>query len=147
MLELQQPAFNHKGTSMRAKSYCTGVGGTDGQKEPGSMMNNIKTPPWASLVARWLGVRLPMPGTRVRALVREDPTCRGATRPVSHNYWSPCSATRQATAMRGPCTATKSGPRLLQLERAHVQQWRPKNAAKKIKEQQKQPLTSRLLLK
>ncbi|KAM9083735.1 elongator complex protein 1-like isoform 1-T1 [Megaptera novaeangliae] len=25
-------------------------------------------------------------GTRVRALVWEDPTCRGATRPVSHNY-------------------------------------------------------------
>ncbi|KAJ8786832.1 hypothetical protein J1605_023359 [Eschrichtius robustus] len=25
-------------------------------------------------------------GTRVRALVWEDPTCHGATRPVSHNY-------------------------------------------------------------
>ena len=25
-------------------------------------------------------------GTRVRALVWEDPTCRGATGPVSHNY-------------------------------------------------------------
>ena len=24
--------------------------------------------------------------TRFRALVREDPTCRGATKPVSHNY-------------------------------------------------------------
>ena len=24
--------------------------------------------------------------TRVRALVREDPTCRGATKPVRHNY-------------------------------------------------------------
>ena len=40
----------------------------------------------ASLVAQWLGVRLPIQGTRVRALVQEDPTCRGATRPVSHNY-------------------------------------------------------------
>ena len=39
----------------------------------------------ASLVAQWLGIRLPMQGTRVRALVWEDPTCRGATRPVSHN--------------------------------------------------------------
>ena len=29
---------------------------------------------------------LPMQGTRVRALVREDPTCRGATKPVCHNY-------------------------------------------------------------
>ena len=25
-------------------------------------------------------------GDTVRALVREDPTCRGATKPVSHNY-------------------------------------------------------------
>ena len=40
----------------------------------------------ASLVAQWLRIRLPMQGTRVRALVWEDPTCREATRPVSHNY-------------------------------------------------------------
>ena len=40
----------------------------------------------ASLVAQWLGIRLLMQGTRVHALVREDPTCRGAARPVSHNY-------------------------------------------------------------
>ena len=39
----------------------------------------------ASLGAQWLRIRLPMQGTRVRALVGEDPTCRGATRPVSHN--------------------------------------------------------------
>ena len=39
-----------------------------------------------SRVAQWLRIRLPMQGTRVRALVWEDPTCRGATRPVSHNY-------------------------------------------------------------
>ena len=40
----------------------------------------------ASLVAQWLRVCLLMQGTRVRALVWEDPTCRGATGPVSHNY-------------------------------------------------------------
>ena len=39
----------------------------------------------ASLVVKWLRVCLPMQGTQVRALVWEDPTCRGATRPVSHN--------------------------------------------------------------
>ena len=42
--------------------------------------------PGASLVEQWLRIRLPMQGTRVRVLVWEDPTCRGATRPVSHNY-------------------------------------------------------------
>ena len=40
----------------------------------------------ASLVVQWLRIYLPMQGTRVRALVWEDPTCRGATRPLSHNY-------------------------------------------------------------
>ena len=29
-----------------------------------------------------------MQGTQVRALVWEDPTCRGATKPVRHNYWA-----------------------------------------------------------
>ena len=40
----------------------------------------------ASLVAQWLRICLLMQGTWVRALVWEDPTCHGATRPVSHNY-------------------------------------------------------------
>ena len=40
----------------------------------------------ASLVAQWLRIRLPMQGSRVRALVQEDPTHRGATKPMSHNY-------------------------------------------------------------
>ena len=39
----------------------------------------------ASLVAQWLRICLAMQETRVRALVWEDPTCRGATKPVSHN--------------------------------------------------------------
>ena len=39
-----------------------------------------------SLVAQWLRIRLPMQGTQVRALGREDPTCHGATKPVCHNY-------------------------------------------------------------
>ena len=39
-----------------------------------------------SLVVQWLRIRLPMQGTRVQALVQEDPTCCGATKPVHHNY-------------------------------------------------------------
>ena len=35
-----------------------------------------------SLVTQWLRIRLPMQGTQVRALVREDPTCHGANEPV-----------------------------------------------------------------
>ena len=41
---------------------------------------------WASLVAQWLRICLPMQGTWVRALAWEDLTCHGVTRPVSHNY-------------------------------------------------------------
>ena len=40
----------------------------------------------ASLSAQWLRACLLMQGTRVRALVWEDPTCHVATGPVSHNY-------------------------------------------------------------
>ena len=101
----------------------------------------IKKSTRASLVVQWLRIRLPMQGTRVRALVWEDPTCRGATGPVSHNYWAcvpqllkpahlePVLPTREATAVRSQCTATKSRPRSPQLEKSpRVRQQRP-NAA------------------
>ena len=39
-----------------------------------------------SLLAHWLRICLPMQRTRVQVLVREDPTCRGATKPMRHNY-------------------------------------------------------------
>ena len=88
----------------------------------------------ASLLAQWLRIRLPIQGTRVRALVREDPTCCGATKPVCHNYWvwalepanhdywahvpqllkpahlEPLLPTREATAMRSPRTETREKP-------------------------------------
>ena len=72
-----------------------------------------------SLVAQWLRNHLLIQVTWIRALVWEDPTCHGATKPVHHKYWacalepachktwSPraynlCSATREATTMRSP---------------------------------------------
>ena len=50
------------------------------------LLTALKEKIGASLVAQWLRICLLMQGTRVRALVWEDPTCRGATGPVSHNY-------------------------------------------------------------
>ena len=41
-----------------------------------------------SLVAQWLRICLPMQGTQVRSLVQEGPTCCGAAKPVSRNYWA-----------------------------------------------------------
>ena len=58
-----------------------------GAREPDTTTFSARmTTDRASLVAQWLRIHLPMQGTWVRALVREDPTCRGATKPVSHNY-------------------------------------------------------------
>ena len=108
---------------------------------PGTILI-LKLKSQASLVAQWLRICLPMQGTWVRALVREDPTCHGATKPVhhnywacalepaSHNYWSPCtwslcSTTRKATAVRSLCAAMMSSPSSPQLEKVRAPQWRP----------------------
>ena len=51
-----------------------------------SEISSLKKESWASLVAKWLRILLPMQGTWVRALVWEDPTCCRAAKPVRHNY-------------------------------------------------------------
>ena len=78
---------------------------------------------WTSLVVQWIGIHLPIQGTRVWSLVQEDSTCPGAAEPVHHNYWahslepasynywslcawSLCSTSREATTVRSWCTAT-----------------------------------------
>ena len=95
-----------------------------------------------------------MQGTWVRALVPEDPTCCGATKPMCHNYWacawepqllSPRAATTEACSPRARApqqekppqwealhTTTKSRPCSPQLEKARVQQRRPNTAKNKI---------------
>ena len=50
---------------------------------------------------------------------------------LSLHVWSLCSATREATAVKGPRTAMKSGPRLPQLEKALAQKQRPNTAKSK----------------
>ena len=87
------------------------------------LLNFKKMPARSSLVVQWLRIRLPMQGTRVRALVWEDPTCCGATGPVSHNYWAYASGAcapqqERPPTVRGPRTAIKSGPRSPQLEKS-----------------------------
>ena len=39
-------------------------------------------------MVEWLIILLPVQGTRVWALVREDPTCRRATKPIRHKHWA-----------------------------------------------------------
>ena len=50
---------------------------------------------------------------------------------LSLRVWSLCSTKREATMVRGPRTAMKSGPRLPQLEKALAQQRRPNTAKNK----------------
>ena len=87
-----------------------------------------------SLVVQWLRIHLPMQGTRVQSLVWEDPTCRGATKPVSHNYWACMSQLLKPVGLE-PMLHNKrshhSKPHSPQLEKAHAQQRRP-NAANKL---------------
>ena len=48
----------------------------------------------ASLVIQWKPgprISLAMYRAPVRSLVQEDSTCHGATKPMRHNYWSPCA--------------------------------------------------------
>ena len=56
------------------------------KKALNQIYTSIKKGNRASLVAQQLRIHLPMQGTWVRALVREDPTYCGATKPVCHNY-------------------------------------------------------------
>ena len=51
-----------------------------------TIVTNLKAIFRASLVVQWLRICLPLQGTRVRALVQEDPTCHGATKPSRCNY-------------------------------------------------------------
>ena len=117
------------------------------------IIKNSLTGLGTSLVVQWLRIHLPMQGTRVWALVQEDPTCRGATKPMCHNYWA-CALEPTSHNSWAPATTTEArvpraraaqqekppqwearalqqrvAPHSLQLEKARAQQWRP-NAAK-----------------
>ena len=50
---------------------------------------------------------------------------------LSLHVWSLCSATREATIVRGPRTVMKSGPCALQLEKALAQKRRANTAKNK----------------
>ena len=55
-----------------------------------------------SLMAQWIRILLPVPGTRVGLLIQEDPACCRATKPVCHNQWG-CSWSLGATATEPTC--------------------------------------------
>ena len=73
VIQIEGILLNHKELGSLAREFL--------QKEVA-----VKKKGGASLVAQWLRIRLPMQETRVRALVQEDTTRHGATKPVRHNY-------------------------------------------------------------
>ncbi|KAJ8787793.1 hypothetical protein J1605_005695 [Eschrichtius robustus] len=81
--------------------------------EPQSVVNPqkcfVKSDDGTSLVAQWLRICLPMQGTRVRALVCEDPTCRGATKPMHHNEEYPGDFPGGAVVKNPPANAGDMG--------------------------------------
>ena len=59
--------------------------------------NQKKTCPWTSLVVQWIIICLPMHGTQVQSLVREDSTCLGQL--------SPCATTTESALQSLRATA------------------------------------------
>ena len=75
-----------------------------------------------------------MQGTRVRSLIQKDPTWSNkahALKLLKPVCLEPVFPVREAIAVRSPCTAMKSSPLLLQLEKACSQQQRPSTAKNK----------------
>ena len=72
------------------------------------MFAELMNEAWASLVAQWLRIRLPIQGTRVWALVWEDPTCCGATKPMGHNYWACALEPKEPQLLSPRATTTEA---------------------------------------
>ena len=64
---------------------------------------------WTPLVVKWLRIHLPMQGTWVQSLVREDSTCHWAAKPVCPSCWAPVLQLLKSvrmdlcSALRGHC--------------------------------------------
>ena len=59
-------------------------------------------------MAQWLRIRLPMQQTRVQALVREDPTSHGATKPRAPQLLSLCSRAHEPQLLSLCATTTEA---------------------------------------
>ena len=95
-LELYRIRKNHSNTQEQKKNYL------QGRKKILPILKQFHRDfPGGAMVKNCL----PMQGTWVWALVREDPTCRGATKPVCHNYWA-CALELTCRKLQSPCTTT-----------------------------------------
>ena len=64
---------------------------------------------------------------------------------LSLHIWSLCSTTREPAIVRGPRTTMKSGPHLLQLEKALTQKRRPNTAINRLKKKEITSVTAAII--
>ena len=74
-----------------------------------------------------------MQGTRVRALLREDPTCHGATKLVRQNYWA-CTLEPASDNYWSPrATATEDHvPRVRAQQQEKPPQWEARTPQRRV---------------
>ena len=74
----KEPKGNRSGLELRPEVFILGkmlLSCLTGERSRGT-----------SLIVQWIRTRLPMQRRWVRSLVREDPMCPQATKPVCHHY-------------------------------------------------------------
>ena len=75
-------------------------------------------------MAQWLRIRLPVQGTQVRAVVREDPTCLWATKPHVPQLLSLCFRACEPQLLSPHATTTEGhAPRARALQQEKRLQW------------------------
>ena len=86
-----------------------------------------------SPVVQWLRIHLPMQGTQVQSLVREDPTRQRAAKPVHHSCWAkePVVSNKRSHRSENPVPRNWRRPYYLQVGKACMQQ-QPPTATKQI---------------
>ena len=74
-----------------------------------------------------------MSGPWVWALVQEDPTCHGATKPVRHNYWACAveSASHNYWSLRATTTEARV-PRAHAPQQEKPPQWETRTPQRKV---------------
>lgn len=129
------------------ETICMSAGATE--EREGGVESLFKSNGWELLkcgrdvnVSRFIKLSFPLQKCQSKMTFSKihskiHPICHRATKPTHHNYWDlhtlePMLATREATAIKSPCTTTRAtNLHSPQLERAHAQQQWP-TAVKEI---------------
>ena len=88
---------------------------------------------WASLVAEWLRIRLPMQRTQVRVLDREGPPMPRSNRARAPQLLSLCSRARKPQLLSPRATTTEAHePRARALQQEKPPQWEARALQRRV---------------